>query len=338
MKIIVLLGGFSPERDVSIESGRSIFEALKRLGHQVIAADYGSGYIQDEIISLDRTLERNPPETAHLRSKRTGAPGDFFMKHHWREADLVFNALHGGEGEDGTIQGYLDFLNLRYTGSDLLSSAMAMSKHVSKLLFRAAGIPTPRWVTITVTGDIERKRLFEDLEASQLRFPLAVKPNSQGSTVGFSIAENREELIGAIAHASRFGTKVLCEKFIEGREITVAILGDKALPVVEILPKGGVYDYECKYTEGMSQYRVPAELPAHMESTVKQNALKAFDVLGCRGYARVDFRLDEAGCFYCLEVNTLPGMTSTSLVPKAAKAAGVEFDTLIDTIAELALC
>ena len=337
MKIVVLMGGCSPERDVSIASGSAIYRSLRRLGHDVLVADYGADFLGGDLAEIEDSPDRIPPDITEIRERMRGWSGRFFNRPEWGGTDLVFNALHGGEGEDGTVQGYLGFLDIRYTGSGLLSSALAMNKNLSKILFQTVDVPTPPWLHFTHPEGTDTEEIKEALTARDLDFPLIVKPNAQGSTVGVSIVKSEEALRPAVEEALRYDSQVIVETFIEGRELTAAILDDILLPVLEIVPKSGLYDYECKYTSGMSDYRVPAELDPKVAIALQQSSERAYHVLQCRGYARIDFRMDADGNFYCLEVNTLPGMTSTSLVPKAAGAVGIDFDELIEKIVSAAL-
>jgi D-alanine-D-alanine ligase len=244
------------------------------------------------------------------------------------KADVLFLALHGGQGEDGTLQALLDLTGVPYTGSGHLASALAMDKDLSKHLFRTAGVPTADWLMAPATP--------EQVEAT-LGFPVIVKPSKQGSTVGLSIVRTRAELQPAIDEAFVHDDEVMIEQFIAGRELTVGVLGDETLPVGEIIPKHEIYDYECKYTPGMAVEEFPARLTDDETKTVQSLARKAFDALKLRGYARIDFRMSPDGTFYCLEANTLPGMTQTSLIPQAAAAAGISFPELCDRIVQLAL-
>jgi D-alanine-D-alanine ligase len=244
------------------------------------------------------------------------------------DADVVFLGLHGGSGEDGTIQALLDLGGVPYTGSGHLASALAMDKDLSKHLFRQANVSTAKWLMAPAGVD--------EVNAA-LGLPVIVKPSKQGSTVGLSIVRNASELQPAVDEAFNFDDEVMIEEFIAGRELTVGILGDIALPVGEIIPKHEIYDYECKYTAGMADERFPAELTKQETARVQDEALRAFRALKLRGCARIDFRMAKDGTFYCLEANTLPGMTQTSLIPQAAAAAGISFPELCDRIVRLAL-
>jgi D-alanine-D-alanine ligase len=255
------------------------------------------------------------------------------------KTDVVFLALHGGQGEDGTLQALLDLTSVPYTGSGHLASALAMDKDLSKHLFRAAGVPTAPWVMVTgwEPGTGKREQSFADEVEQNLGLPVVVKPSKQGSTVGLSIVREIGALWDAIDEAAKYDDEVMVEQFIPGRELTVGILGDEALPVGEIIPVHEIYDYECKYTAGMAREIFPADLTADESRTVQDLARRAFRALKLRGYARVDFRMDPDGVFYCLEANTLPGMTALSLIPQAAAAAGISFPELCERIVQLAL-
>jgi D-alanine-D-alanine ligase len=331
MKITVLMGGTSSERNVSLASGIRIVQALRERGHKVIALDPARGVISD---AEERELSTGKvgTEPPSLESLSKFAEGTFLtnltaMKE-IRDADVVFLALHGGQGEDGTIQALLDMAHVRYTGSGHLSSALAMDKDLSKKLFRSAEVKTAEWLMAPVT--------VEQVEG-MLGLPVVVKPSKQGSTVGLSLVKKREDLMPAIAEASKYDDEVMIERFIPGRELTVGVLGNVALPVGEILPKHEIYDYECKYTAGMAEEEFPAKLSPEATERVQQQALAAFRALKLRGYSRIDFRMTTGGEFYCLEANTLPGMTELSLIPQGAAAMGIKFPELCERIVKLAL-
>lgn len=327
MKITVLLGGDSPERDVSLASGMGIVEALRSRGHDVSPLDpagqSGTDAIEAHIGEAPPSeLPALPPEEAlnWLRSPLL------------READVVFVGLHGGAGEDGTVQALLESAQVSYTGTGVLGSALSMNKDRSKALFDVAGVQTAEHLLARADSGAS---LIE--EVGQLfGFPVVVKPDNQGSSVGFSFVKEPGELTEAIEKAAFYSSGVLVERYIAGREITVAILDGKPLPVVEIVPEGGFYDYKRKYTKGTSRYVVPAEIGSGIAERVKREALLAYHSICCRDYARADFRMDESGEPYCLEVNTLPGMTGLSLVPMAAKAAGIDFEELVERICLMA--
>ena len=249
--------------------------------------------------------------------------------------DIVFMGLHGRYGEDGYVQALLDLRGIPYTGSGMLSSAMCMDKTVSKMMFQISGIPTPHWVSVTPEQADDLEILAE--VQRELRGPVVVKPNDQGSTVGMSVIETGvvEDLAKAVRLAAKFSSSILVERYIPGRELTVAVLGGEALPIIEIEPKAGFYDYANKYTKGCTEYHCPADLSEEVMNHVQELAVTAHAVLGCRAYSRIDFRLTEEHMPFCLEVNTLPGFTETSLVPMAARQAGIEFGDLCEEIIRL---
>src|SRR5581483_5697208 len=248
-----------------------------------------------------------------------------------RRPDLVFLALHGGKGEDGTIQALLDLVGIPYTGSGHLASALAMDKDLSKRLFRDAGVPTPDWDLIRAAGAADwQSRSYATHIASTLGMPVIVKPSKEGSTVGLTLVRSPEGLAGAIGEAFRHDDEVIVERFVAGRELTVGILGDRALPVGEIIHVHALYDYDCKYTPGMAREVFPADLTTQQTVAIQDLALRVFHVLKLAGYARIDFRMGAGGEFLCLEANTLPGMTDLSLIPQAAAADGMSFDALCE--------
>ena len=328
LRIAVLMGGTSAERDVSLASGIRITEALRKCGHEVVAVDTVSGLLtaaDEQRLLAGGVVKTVPPDTKALVRMNAAMQGTLRTL---PKADVLFLALHGGQGEDGTLQALLDLTGVPYTGSGHLASALAMDKDLSKHLFRAAGVPTADWLMAPATA--------EQVEAT-LGFPVIVKPSKQGSTVGLSIVRTRAELQPAVDEAYVHDDEVMIEQFIAGRELTVGVLGDETLPVGEIIAKHEIYDYECKYTPGMAVEEFPARLTDDETRTVQSLARKAFVALKLRGYARIDFRMSPDGTFYCLEANTLPGMTQTSLIPQAAAAAGISFPELCDRIVQLAL-
>jgi D-alanine-D-alanine ligase len=336
VKITVLMGGTSSERDVSLASGLRITAALRARGHEVTALDTALGVIEDAAgqAALEGGVKTAPPSIEALAemSRRSLSPMLGTLPS-VREADVVFLALHGGQGEDGTIQALLDLSGVRYTGSGHLSSALAMDKDLSKHLFRAAGVRTADWVMAT---DWRPAPHADEVERT-LGMPVIVKPSKQGSTVGLSLVKEPGQFAAAVAEARKHDDEVMIERFIAGRELTVGILGGIALPVGEIIPKHEIYDYECKYTKGMATEVFPAELSGAATAEVQRQAQLAFGALKLGGCARIDFRMTGAGEFYCLEANTLPGMTELSLIPQAAAAAGIDFPDLCERIARLAL-
>jgi D-alanine-D-alanine ligase len=332
LKIVLLLGGTSSERDVSLASGIRVAEALRTCGHEVRAIDPARGPLSDDeqrALATGRVVQTAPPSQEALRRMaREALPSFASNLPRQGDADVVFLGLHGGSGEDGTIQALLDLGGVPYTGSGHLASALAMDKDLSKHLFRQANVSTAKWLMAPAGADEVN---------TALGLPVIVKPSKQGSTVGLSIVRNASELQPAMDEAFNFDDEVMIEEFIAGRELTVGILGNIALPVGEIIPKHEIYDYECKYTAGMADERFPAELTKQETARVQDEALRAFRALKLRGCARIDFRMAKDGTFYCLEANTLPGMTQTSLIPQAAAAAGISFPELCDRIVRLAL-
>ena len=327
MKVALLMGGRSAEREISLRTGRGIAQALRNLGHEVTALDAANGRMlpagEEERVALPAEAVQKLPASSSTAFANAAAIN---------EAEVVFLALHGGDGEDGTIQALLELAGKPYTGSGVLSSALAMNKAASKKVFVQEGIATPEWVLLSA-GEEQ-----PEIDADALGgYPLIVKPNAEGSTVGLTVVTKAEELPEAIALAGDYGPDVLIEQYIPGRELTVAVLGDEALPIVEIKPKSGFYDYEHKYTAGMSEYTCPADLPEPLAARIRELGLRAARALGCRGVSRADFRLSPANEPYCLEVNTIPGMTPTSLVPMAAKARGLSYDQLVSRMLDLAV-
>ena len=297
MNIGLLLGGDSAERDISLSSGKAIKKALISLGHEVVILDpiNGISKIKDSILSVD----------------------------------LVFNGLHGGDGENGIIAAQLESLGVAYTGSNEKSSQVCMDKNKSKEIVSENNINTPKWVL--------KHESSSDILDGDFDYPLIIKPNDQGSTIGLSIVKRKEQLKDAFNHALQFADSIIFESYIVGREITVPIIGSKAYPIVEIIPSHDLYDYECKYTNGMSQYICPAELSDKLSKSIKDLALKIHTILDCRHYSRVDFLLDSKNEPWFLELNTLPGMTETSLLPKSLKADGIEFKEIVQMILNEAL-
>jgi D-alanine-D-alanine ligase len=331
------MGGTSSERDVSLASGLRIAEALRSRGHDVHAVDTAKGALalaDEQRLLSERVVKQLPPSPGELARMNAESLADTAARLPKRgDCDVAFLALHGGRGEDGTIQALLDLAGVPYTGSGHLASALAMDKDLSKHLFRAYEVGTANWLMATNPSTPPSATAVE----RALGWPVIVKPSKQGSTVGLSIVKQPSELDAAITEAFEHDDEVMIEQFIAGRELTVGILGGEALPVGEIIPKHEIYDYECKYTAGMAEEIFPAPLTAEQTSTVQAQAQRAFAALKLGGCARIDFRMTNAGEFFCLEANTLPGMTATSLIPQAAVAAGIPFPELCERIAQLAV-
>lgn len=332
MNIAVLMGGSSEEREVSLVSGQGILEALRRLGHEVCPVDPALP-AAEQADSCSVVIGDAPPEA--IDPLPVTEVFEWLKLPRILEADLVFVGLHGGAGEDGTIQALLETAGKAYTGTGVLGSALAMNKDRSKALFNEVGVQTAPHALTRISGDVEFHRVLDTIEAG-IGFPVVIKPNDQGSSVGFSFVEKTDELPAALREAAKYGEELLVERYIPGREVTAAVLDGEALPIVEIIPEGGFYDYKRKYTKGSSRYEAPAKIDKRIEDRIKREALLAWNALDCRDYARVDFRLSEEGEPYCLEVNTLPGMTELSLVPMAAAEAGLPFDELIERICMMA--
>ncbi|MFO7525334.1 MAG: D-alanine--D-alanine ligase [Ignavibacteriaceae bacterium] len=327
-RIALLLGGTSPEREVSKSTGKSVYEALMNLNYPTIVIDPAYGDEQPENVEVFFIKEDYRPISNPNYIKALNLDV-------WEKIDLAFLALHGRWGEDGTIQSLLELKQIKYTGSKVLSSALAMDKIKSKILFDHHKVRTPKWISVKKDGI--KTDFISDRIKNELGFPVVIKPNDQGSTVGLTICKRESEIEEALLFAFKYSDRVLIEEYIPGRELTVAVIDDKPLPVLEIKPKHGLYDYACKYTTGMSEYIVPAVIPELVFQELQVMSVQAFKALRCEGYARVDFRLSPENIPFTLEVNTLPGMTSLSLVPKMANAVGISFDDLVDKIIKLSL-
>lgn len=307
-KIGVLYGGRSAERDVSLRTGEAIYQALLSKGYAAVKIDVGFDIVE--------------------RIKEEGI-------------ELGFIALHGKYGEDGTIQGMLEMLDIPYTGPGVLASALAIDKIATKKMVMFEGLPTPRYMVVSKK---EEKSVGLEKSAQlllkEIGLPMVIKAPTQGSTIGTSFVKKKEEIVPGLEEAFKYDPTALIEEFIEGTEVTASVLGNDepiVLPLIEIVSATGVYDYEAKYTVGMSDHIIPPQLPEDQQEKVKELAVKTYKTLGCRGLSRVDFIVDPAGRPYILEVNTIPGMTETSLFPDAARAAGIEFPELIDKLVKLAL-
>lgn len=294
-KVAVLLGGRSAEREISLQSGQAVLDALRRSGVNAHSFD---------------PAEQGLEELAQ------------------QEFNRAFIALHGRFGEDGTIQGVLEWMGLPYTGSGVMASALAMDKWRTKLIWQAAGIQSPRYELLRADSNFEQA-------AETLGLPLIIKPAREGSTIGLSKVHHLQDMADAYQLAAQHDALVLAEEFITGKELTVAVLGETALPVVRIEIAGELYDYQAKYCSNETKYFCPSGLPEELESAIQRQALQAYQVLGCQGWGRVDLILSQTNQFYFLEANTSPGMTSHSLVPMAARTAGISFEDLVLRILDL---
>ena len=330
MKIAVIFGGMSSERDVSIASGAQVFKALKSRGHEVIAVDTASGILSpdEEKDFLESTVKDIPPSIDRLSLMRTGI-NSLTASGILDDIDICFLALHGGMGEDGRIQGFLDIAGIPYTGTSHMGCCYAMDKDISKILLKNSGVKTPDWIMAPAAeGEVEEK----------LGFPVVVKPNKEGSTVGLTVVKKIEDLKEALDYAHQFDSEVMIETFIAGRELTVGVLEGKALGAGEIIPRfSEIFDYKSKYQEGGAVEIFPADLTEEENEKIKNEAVKSYYALKQNNYCRVDFRMDKNGEFWCLEANTLPGMTASSLLPQSAAVEGIEFPELCEKICLLAI-
>lgn len=341
MRIVVLAGGLSTERDVSISSGFLVAEALRKKGHNVVLLDVFTGY-EESICDIDALFKQNYSFTENFSVSKTRSDISEVIENRLNkspryigtnvieicsEADITFLALHGGEGENGQIQATLDLFGIKYTGSGYLGSALAMHKGITKGVFAQNKISTPR-------GEI-----FKNPEDAQNweTFPCVVKPCCGGSSVGIAKADDREAYIEAVKDAFRYEKEIVVEQFVTGREFSVGVLGGKALPPIEIAPKSGFYDYASKYQAGATVETCPADINGETDKKLREAAVEAYKALHLESYARVDFLLDENGVEYCLEANTLPGMTPTSLLPQEAAVEGLDYPELCEKIIEISL-
>lgn len=338
MNLTVLFGGTSAEREISLLTGSAMARAYESLGHNVTLLDPAFNTEMKIASYLSQPANTSHPTVEDLKKLGQGTMMiDSLTSKAVRDADAVVIGLHGVPGEDGTIQAVLELMGKKFTGSGSRASAISIDKAYTKILLQAAGVPTPKWSFISSSN---RNMLGDVMKSSleKMKTGIVVKPNDQGSTVGLTISQTPDfDFEGAVELAWKYSSGALIEEFIEGRELTVTVLDGVVLPIVEIAPEGGFYDYHHKYTKGMTNYYCPAELPAELTTKIKAAALKVHNCCDAKGYSRVDFRLADDGGFYCLEINTLPGMTETSLVPKAAQAAGMSFPDLCKIILDAAL-
>lgn len=336
MTIALYVGGTSVERDVSVISGKYIGRALEQLGYSVLYIDPALPPENiNNVLQDDASIEEIPPETNAIPDWDHTNIFRILLDDRVAACDFHFIGLHGGIGENGLLQGMFEHLGYRFNGPGYSASAVAMNKHLSKQIMVAQDISTPEWLFLEHSdwqGSPQQVRAYVEEKFTP---PVVIKPNSQGSTIGLTILSESDELRSALDKAFTYDHQVIVEQYIPGSEMTAAVLGDEALPLIRIKPKSGVYDYTSKYSEGRTEYEVPAQVSDEITDRIQQYALRFFHSIGATGYSRVDFRLTEAGEAFCLELNTLPGMTATSLVPKAAKAAGISFEKLLEKIVEL---
>ena len=358
MKVVVLAGGISTERDVSFSSGSQIYKALKSKGHKAIILDVYLGIEGDTegIFDLDKdwaaqysAIKEINPDIEAIKALRPDGDKNFFGPNVIKlchEADAVFMALHGIGGEDGKVQACFELMGIPYTGTDFTSAAMAMDKAITKDLFTAWNIRTPKGLVIYKNSDrpeeakkaaeagrgIKGKYFAENGSESDITFPCIVKATNGGSSVGVTIANTPEEFDAACDEAFKYDNKAIVEDYIKGREFSVGVIDGKALPVIEIAPKQGFYDYKNKYQAGSTVETCPAELPEEKSSEMQYMAERAYRALRYKSYARMDFMMNEKGEIFCLECNTLPGMTPTSLLPQEAAAIGISFADLCELL------
>lgn len=333
MKIAVVCGGLSNERDVSITSGSCVARALREKGHKVVLLDLYYGYsgeytdpaelFEREQEDLRYSVSEDTPDIEKIIADGDGSRIGKNVIEICKAADISFLALHGEDGENGKVQATFDMFGIKYTGSGYLGSALAMSKELSKIMFRHNGIPTPAGIVLEKGADS-----YEDVG-----FPCVVKPCSGGSSVGTSIVNSRDEYDAALEFAFKYEARVLVEKYVKGRELTVGVMDGRAMPVIEIIPKSGWYDYKNKYQAGLTEELCPAPLSPEDTDRVQRLAERVAAALMIDVYCRADFLLDESdGQLYCLEANTLPGMTPTSLVPQMGAAQGMDFGEVCEKI------
>jgi D-alanine-D-alanine ligase len=335
MKIAVLMGGTSDEREVSLSSGAQVAAALREAGHDVVAVDTTRGALsgEEERELLHSGVNALPPTRQALDLLQTGDTTALTEAPRVKDADVFFLALHGGQGEDGTLQSLLEIAGLTYTGSAPTGCMLAMDKDLTKRLLRDAGIPTPDWIGVPRGEELPTA----EEAAARLGLPLIAKASRGGSSLRLRLAHDMQELADAVEEARTWDDDVLFEQFVPGREFTVGILGEEALPVGEIIPENEIFDYECKYQPGMAAEIFPADIPVELARRMQELALRTHRVLRLEDFSRVDFIVDDEGGVWCLEANNLPGMTANSLLPKAARAAGMSFPELCDRIARLAM-
>ncbi len=341
MKVAVLAGGTSTEREVSLISGKGIYSALKERGHKAVLLDVYlgvdcAGIRPEDVFDLEKdwsagigNIGEKSPDINEIRSLRKDGGREFFGPHVLdicKSADIVFMALHGANGEDGKLQACFELLGIPYTGTDYLSSGICMNKMIAKDIMKAHGLPTPEGYSLKIGDDIP-----------VTVFPAVVKANNGGSSVGTYIVNNRSELEEALKAASEYDEYAVVEQFIKGREFTCGLIDGHALPLVEIIPKAGGYDYKNKYQPGMTEEVCPAELSEEKTKEMQEVSEKIYRALRLKAYARLDFMMDENENIYCLEANTLPGMTPLSLLPREAAAVGMDYGELCEKLMEISL-
>ena len=339
MNIVVLAGGTSTERDVSFSTGKNVYDAVKKNGHKAIIIDPYMGYDKDIEGIFDKDIDwsgeieavkENNPDIEAVKAMRNPEYKGFFgpnVLKVCREADVVFMALHGENGENGKVQAAFDLEGIRYTGTDTLSSAVCLNKGMAKEIMAYNGIPVPKGIHLYKGEDT----------SNRFGYPCVVKSCCGGSSIGVSIVHDQSQYDEAIKEGFKYDDEIVIEEYIEGREFSVGVIEGKALPIIEIAPLQGFYDYKNKYQAGSTVETCPAKLESNKTNEMQQYAERAFQALRLRDYARIDFMMDKEGKMFCLEANTLPGMTATSLIPQEAAAIGMSFEELIEKFIELAL-
>ena len=340
MKIVVLAGGTSTEREISIVSGTGICGALRQKGHEAILVDIFAGVenvdwenpfpAEYDVEKAAEYIKSFNPQIKELKKTRRSFFGPNVLKL-CEACDIVFLGLHGANGEDGKVQATFDLMGIRYTGTGYLSSAMAMDKRITKEVFLMNNVPTPGGFSMSTDA------LEKDITKHGLSFPVVIKTSCGGSSVGVYIVNDQKEYEDALADASQYQDDIVVEEYIKGREFSVAVVDDKAYPVIEIAPLQGFYDYKNKYQAGSTVETCPAEISPELTAAMQENAVKAARALGLTGYSRLDFMMKENGDMYCLEANTLPGMTPTSLIPQEAKVLGMDYPTLCEELIRISL-
>ncbi len=329
-QVTLITGGSTPERHVALAGAAQVVDALREGGYGVTVVDTCTGVLSknEEERLLVSSVGSAPPSPGELRElEKSERLTQLVEIDAVQDSDILFLVLHGRQGEGGEFQALLELAGLEFIGSGSLGSALAMDKDISKRLFRDAQIPTAEWV----------KWPADEAEISLLGYPLVVKPSKVGSTVGLTVVESISEVEGAVQEALQFDNEVILERYTGGREFTVGILGEQPLAVGEIIPRHTIFDYECKYTPGMAEEVFPAEISEKLASQLQSLALQVHRVLKLRDFSRVDFRADRNGSPFCLEANTLPGLTATSLLPQSAAAVGIDFAELCHRLCQLAL-
>lgn len=339
MKIVVLAGGTSTERDVSIVSGTMVCKALREKGHQAILMDvfFGLKQIPEPLFPEKYDVE----EAAEgIKSHNDSLPEEIKVRREFfgphvieicQKADVVFMALHGANGEDGKVQAAFDLFGIPYTGTGYLSSAVSMDKGLTKQFFETHGVPTPKGILLV------KNQTSVSLQECDLEFPVVVKPCCGGSSVGVSIADNQEEYEAALQAAFGYEDALIVEEYVKGREFSVGVVGGEAYPIIEIAPIEGFYDYTNKYKAGSTIETCPARLTEEQTRQMQEYAVLGAKALGIEGYCRLDFMMRGDGRMYCLEANTLPGMTPTSLLPQEAQAIGIDYPSLCEELIRLSL-